>query len=94
MGNRESRLTASVGITIFPKDSGAPEKLISNTYAAMFDAKSKGGNQIAFYKSTMTSNAPLLLELESDLDVALQKKGIRIILSTFGGFANEIDKRC
>ena len=78
LGNRESRLTASVGITIFPKDSGAPEKLISNTYAAMFDAKSKGGNQIAFYKSTMTSNAPLLLELESDLDVALQKKELEL----------------
>lgn len=72
--NRESRLTGSAGVTIFPKDSNDAEKLLSNTYAAMFEAKSKGGNQIAFYKEAMTSNTPHLLEIENDLNNALLKK--------------------
>lgn len=74
LGNRESRLTASVGVTIFPQDSKYSEQLLSNTYAAMFEARLKGGNQIVFYKTTMTSNAPLLLEFENDLHKALENK--------------------
>jgi diguanylate cyclase (GGDEF)-like protein len=74
VGNKESRLTGSAGVTIFPQDSKDPEKLLSNTYAAMFEAKAIGGNQIAFYKATMTSNTPHLLELENDLHNALLKK--------------------
>lgn len=74
VGNKESRLTASAGVSIFPKDSKDPEKLLSNTYAAMFEAKAIGGNQIAYYKAAMTSNTPHLLEVENDLHNALLKK--------------------
>ncbi len=74
VGNKESRLTGSAGVTIFPQDSKNPEKLLSNTYAAMFEAKAIGGNQIAFYKTAMTSNTPHLLEIENDLHNALLKK--------------------
>lgn len=74
VANKESRLTASAGVTIFPQDSLDPEKLLSNTYAAMFEAKTIGGNQIAFYKTAMTSNTPHLLEIENDLNNALLKK--------------------
>lgn len=74
VGNKESRLTASAGVTIFPQDSKDPEKLLSNTYAAMFEAKAIGGNQIAYYKAAMTSNTPHLLEIENDLHNALLKK--------------------
>lgn len=76
--NRDSRLTASIGVTIFPGDSGDHEKLLSNTYAAMFEAKVKGGNQIEFYKPTMTSNAPRLLELENDLSQALENNEFEV----------------
>lgn len=74
IGNRESRLTGSVGVTIFPQDSNDAEKLLSNTYAAMFEAKTLGGNQISFYKATMTNNTPYLLEIENELYNALLKK--------------------
>jgi diguanylate cyclase (GGDEF)-like protein len=74
VGNKESRLTASAGVSIFPKDSKDPEKLLSNTYAAMFEAKTIGGNQIAYYKAAMTSNTPYLLEIENDLHNALLNK--------------------
>lgn len=76
--NKESRLTASIGITIFPKDSESSEKLLSNTYAAMFEAKSKGGNQIEFYKTTLTSSAPRLLKLENDLHYALENQELEV----------------
>ena len=78
VGKRESRLTASAGVTIFPQDSGDSEKLLSNTYAAMFEAKSRGGNEIAFYKTAMTQDAPLLLELENDLHDALERKEFEV----------------
>ncbi len=78
LGNQESRLTASAGVTIFPKDSPDPEKLLSNTYAAMLEAKASGGNQVAYYQTNMTSKAPLLLELERDLSEALDKQEFEV----------------
>lgn len=78
VGDKESRLTGSAGITIFPRDCKEPEKLLSNTYAAMFEARAKGGNQIAFYKTTMTSNTPHLLEIENDLNNALLRKEFQV----------------
>lgn len=76
--NKESRLTASVGVTIFPKDSSDSEKILSNTYAAMFEAKSKGGNQVEFYKPILTSSAPRLLKLENDLHRALERNEFEV----------------
>lgn len=76
--DREARLSASVGVTIFPQDSEDPAKLLSNAYAAMFEAKLKGGNQILFYKSVTTNRAPQLIALESDLPEALQKNELEV----------------
>lgn len=72
--NKESHLTASVGVTIFPKDSSDSEKLLTNAYTAMFESKLKGGNQLTYYKSSMLNNRPVLLELESELKHAIEKK--------------------
>ncbi|HXH55135.1 MAG TPA: bifunctional diguanylate cyclase/phosphodiesterase [Gammaproteobacteria bacterium] len=76
--NKESQLTASVGITIFPKASSDSEKLLTNTYAAMFESKLKGGNQITYYKSSIINTKPILLELESELTHAIAKKEFEI----------------
>jgi len=73
-GTQESRLTASIGVTLYPEDSLIPEQLLRNTYAAMFEAKTKGGNQIVFYKADLTSNAPSQLALESELHQAIERR--------------------
>lgn len=79
LGTRGSRMTASVGVAIFPQDAMDPEKLLSNAYAAMFKAKeARGSKQIEFYHSDMTSHAPLMLELETDLHYALERKELEV----------------
>jgi len=72
--NRESRLTASLGVALYPNDGEEGMTLISNSYAAMFQAKQRGGNQIEVYKKSINEKTPYLLQLETDLHDALERK--------------------
>lgn len=74
LGKREAKLTASIGVSIYPKDGENSRMLLSNAYAAMFQAKQEGGNQVAFYQKEINEKTPTMLELESDLHRALARK--------------------
>jgi diguanylate cyclase (GGDEF)-like protein/PAS domain S-box-containing protein len=45
----EATVTASVGISLYPKDSRDPDSLIKQADQAMYDAKKMGKNQYKFY---------------------------------------------
>lgn len=72
LGKREAKLTVSVGVCMFPRDGDNARVLMSNVYAAMFQAKQRGGNQVEYYKREINEKTPYLLELESDLHRALK----------------------
>lgn len=73
IGNTAVEVTASIGVSICPKDGDNAKAISSNTYAAMFQAKQLGGNQLVYYKREMNEKTPYLLELENDLHHALKR---------------------
>ncbi len=66
-------VTVSVGISVYPTDDTATDKLIKNADAAMYQAKKMGRNQYCFYTAEMNSQASEQLVLESALMQALNK---------------------
>lgn len=72
LGQRETKLTASVGVSLYPKDGDSARILLSNAYAAMFQARQLGGNQVEYYKKEINEKTPRILELENDMHRALE----------------------
>jgi diguanylate cyclase (GGDEF)-like protein/PAS domain S-box-containing protein len=66
-------ITASIGISLYPKDGVTADELVSNSDAAMYRAKEKGKNNYQFYTSDLTVIARENLRLESSLRLALER---------------------
>ncbi|RLT98573.1 MAG: diguanylate cyclase, partial [Ketobacter sp.] len=64
-------ISASIGISMYPKDGRTPEDLLKNADTAMYAAKASGKNHSRFYDSKM--NKPVLerIELEASMRSAL-----------------------
>lgn len=76
--NREARLTGSIGLCVYPNDGEDGRTLLSNAYAAMFQAKQRGGNQVQHYHREINEKTPYLLDLENDLFYALERREFRV----------------
>lgn len=63
----------SIGIALYPQDGEDSETLLKNSDTALSRAKEQGRNQYQFYTPGMTSEASLLLKLETLLQQALEK---------------------
>lgn len=72
-GARELRVSASVGISVFPADGDDAHKLMSYADAAMYHAKATGRRNCQFYAATMSEAVQTRLKLESDLHHALER---------------------
>jgi diguanylate cyclase (GGDEF)-like protein/PAS domain S-box-containing protein len=66
-------VSASIGITIFPDDSGDSDSLLKNADMAMYDAKQRGRNNYQFFASYMNASSMEQLEMENKLRHALQR---------------------
>ncbi|HSW71228.1 MAG TPA: bifunctional diguanylate cyclase/phosphodiesterase [Gammaproteobacteria bacterium] len=66
------KMTASIGISLAPRDGEDAATLLVNADAAMLQAKQFGGNHLEFYRSEINAQHPKQLELETDLHKALQ----------------------
>jgi len=71
---REIMVTASLGISLTPKDSDSGATLIRNADIAMYRAKREGGGVFSFYAPEMNQRAIETMELESALHQALEHK--------------------
>ncbi|MDB6096906.1 MAG: hypothetical protein JWM09_1184 [Francisellaceae bacterium] len=71
-------VSVSIGIAKYPDDTVDSTLILGNAYAAMFEAKQKGGNQFDFFEPKMVSKTPLSLELENDLSSALKNKEFQL----------------
>ena len=65
------RLTASIGVSLYPNDGLDADALLRNVDAAMHKAKSQGRNGYAFYTEGMTAEAAEQLKLQSALHQAI-----------------------
>jgi diguanylate cyclase (GGDEF)-like protein/PAS domain S-box-containing protein len=66
------RVSATVGVALFPNDGADAETLFRNAEAALKKAKA-GGNRYLFYTSAMTASVDGKLSLETQLREALEK---------------------
>jgi len=75
---REFRVTASVGISTYPKDGPDERTLTRNADIAMSKAKEEGKNKFQFYSENLNANSLERLTLESGLRHALERNEFRL----------------
>ncbi len=74
IGERELVVTVSIGITMYPFDTGEVHGLLKNADIAMYHAKDAGRNNFQFYSATMAETAAERLGIEMSLRHALAKE--------------------
>lgn len=73
IGNLETFVSGSIGITLYPVDGELPETLIRNADTAMYRAKELGRSNYKFYSSEMNTRAREKLGLADNLQRALER---------------------
>ncbi len=73
IGKYELRTTASIGISIFPRDADTTEELIKNADTAMYSAKEGGRDQYRFFTTKLNLSAYSYFETEQGLHQALKQ---------------------
>ncbi|MFW6350147.1 MAG: EAL domain-containing protein, partial [Thiohalospira sp.] len=79
IGGRRHRLTASFGITLFPRADSDPEQLLRETDIALDPVKARGGDAIAFFQPGMLATTQRELELEQALAEALDNGDLHVV---------------
>ena len=69
---RDSFVSASIGITIFPDDGNNTVTLLRKADSAMYRAKEKGRNNFQFFTQEIDAEAMHRKELEEELHMALK----------------------
>ena len=73
LGARDLTVTASLGISLYPRDGQDGETLLRNADVAMYRAKEEGGC-FRFYAPEMNRRVMETLEMEADLRRALERE--------------------
>jgi diguanylate cyclase (GGDEF)-like protein len=73
IGEREYRVTASIGVSAFPADGKDPETLLQHADIAMYRAKEQGRNAFEFYSERLSAGSLERLSLESGLRRAIER---------------------
>lgn len=70
---RELRLTASIGIAVYPDDGNDVLTLLKHADTAMYHAKELGRDNYQLYTTALTQRAVQRMDMERDLHGALEK---------------------
>jgi diguanylate cyclase (GGDEF)-like protein len=73
VAERDLRLTASIGIALFPDDGGDVATLLKHADTAMYYAKEQGRDNVQYYSAALTRRAVERMNLELDLRTALEQ---------------------
>lgn len=77
-GDREIRITTSMGITLAPLDPGSSLQLLQNADTAMNQAQQQEGSHYQFYATEMNTQLQERLALENGLYKALEREELRL----------------
>jgi diguanylate cyclase (GGDEF)-like protein/PAS domain S-box-containing protein len=72
------RVTASLGIAIFPDDGADLDTLLRNADSAMYRAKADGRNTYRFYTEALTREAMEHVRLETGLGKAIENRELQL----------------
>jgi diguanylate cyclase (GGDEF)-like protein len=72
--NHQLSIKTSIGIAVYPQDGQDAETLLKNGDAALYKTKDLGRNHYQFYNPSLTSDASLLMKIETLLHQALERK--------------------
>ncbi|KRP71671.1 EAL domain-containing protein [Pseudomonas paralactis] len=78
VAEHELKISASIGIAMFPGNGNNPQELLMNADAAMYHAKGMGKNGYSFFDASMNTNARKQLQLLQDLRNALEHGEFRL----------------
>jgi diguanylate cyclase (GGDEF)-like protein len=71
IGASFARVSASIGIALYPDDAGEYEALLKNADIAMYQAKALGRARYSFFHAELNTQLKANLELEHDLSAAI-----------------------
>ena len=71
-------ISASVGISVFPRDALNAEQLLRNADSALYKAKKAGREGYAVYTEELTTHAQYRVEVANDLRRALEQQELRV----------------
>jgi diguanylate cyclase (GGDEF)-like protein len=75
---QEFRVTASIGICVYPEHGADEQMLTKHADIAMYQAKEEGKNNFQFYSEKLNANSLERLTLESSLRHALERQEFRL----------------
>jgi len=78
IGGKSVRISASIGVAIFPADADNPGDLVRNADMALYRAKGEGRGLTRFYEAAMDDALRQRRQLEADLRVAIAKSELEI----------------
>ena len=79
LDGKETYVSASIGITLYPTDSDSAEALVMNADAAMYRAKEQGRNNYQFFTRDMNQRALQRVQMEASLRRALDRMEFRLV---------------
>jgi diguanylate cyclase len=78
IGGQSARISASIGVAVFPHDAANATDLIKNADMALYRAKGEGRGLTRFYEAAMDEALRQRHQLEADLRTALGREEIKV----------------
>ena len=78
VGDEMAYISASIGITIFPRDATTAGELLRNADQAMYRSKERGRNRFAYFKSSMQDAAQNRMTISNELRRALDEQQLEV----------------
>jgi diguanylate cyclase (GGDEF)-like protein len=78
IGGQNVRISASIGVAVYPADADTPSDLIKNADMALYRAKAEGRGLTRFYEAAMDEALRERRQLEADLSLAIAREELKV----------------